>query len=255
MTDERFPEPHVPLGVGTLVADSFTTLGRHLFPILLIGFVPSLLGVVLSGSLVGFDTVLSLEETETASGGASALTGLVDLVVYSVTTAFLVQLAYDAKLKRPIRLGKYIAPALASIFPIAILGIVVGLLVGVAALALIIPGLWVYAVFSVMEPAVVIERLGFKGLGRSAKLTKGYRWPILGALAITWACAMAIIVLALFVTDLAMSSGILAVSIVLYAALTAIGTGLVSILTALIYARLREIKEGVSVDQIVSVFD
>lgn len=255
MTDAQIPEPQIPLGVGTLVAESFSTLSRHFFPVLLIGFVPSLLGVVLSGSLVGFDMVLSLEETETASGGASALTGLVDLVVYSVTTAFLVQLAYDAKLERPIRLGKYIAPALASIFPIAILGIVVALLMGVGALAFIIPGLWVYAVFSVMEPAVVIERLGFKGLGRSAKLTKGYRWPILGALSINWICAMVIIVLALFVTDLAMGSGILALSIVLYAALTAIGTGLVSILTALIYARLREIKEGVSVDQIVSVFD
>ena len=40
-----------------------------------------------------------------------------------------------------------------------------------------------------------------------------------------------------------------------YAAFTSVGTGLLSILTALIYARLREIKEGVSVDQIAAVFD
>lgn len=255
MTEAQTAEPHVPLGVGTLVAESFSTLGRHFFPILVIGFIPSLAGVVLSGMLVGYDTVLSLEDTETASGGASALIGLVDLVVYSVTTAFLVQLAYDARLKRSVRLGRYVGPAMSSIIPIAILGIIVGLLVGVAALAFVIPGLWVYAVFSVMEPSIVIERLGFRGLGRSAKLTKGYRWPILGALAITWTCAMVIIVLALFAADLVMDSGSLALSIVLYAALTAIGTGLVSILTALIYARLREIKEGVSVDQIASVFD
>ncbi|WP_434054867.1 MAG: hypothetical protein RDA78_08385 [Roseibium sp.] len=255
MTQTLDSEPHMPLGVGSLVGESFSILFRQFFPILVIGFVPSLLGVLLSGALVGFDTVLSLDDTDTSSGGASALISLVDLVVYSITTAFMVQLAYDAKLERPVRLGKYIGPAMASIFPIAILGIAVGLLMGIASLAFIIPGLWVYAVFSVMEPAIVIERLGFKGLGRSEKLTKGYRWPIVGALVITWICALVIIVAALFVADLAMTSGILALSIVVYAALTAIGTGLISILTALIYARLREIKEGVSVDQIAAVFD
>lgn len=255
MTQALDSEPRMPLGVGSLVGESFSILFRQLFPILVIGFMPSLLGVLLSGALVGFDTVLSLDDTDTSSGGASALISLVDLVVYSITTAFMVQLAYDAKLERPVRLGKYIGPAMASIFPIAILGIAVGLLMGIASLAFIIPGLWVYAVFSVMEPAIVIERLGFKGLGRSEKLTKGYRWPIVGALVITWICALVIIVAALFVADLAMTSGILALSIVVYAALTAIGTGLISILTALIYARLREIKEGVSVDQIAAVFD
>ncbi|WP_299478416.1 hypothetical protein [uncultured Roseibium sp.] len=255
MTDAENIEVHIPLGVGTLIAESFSILFRQFVPVVVIGFVPSLLGVVLGGYLVGFEAVLGFEETNASSGGASALVSLIDLVVYSITTAFMVQLAYDAKLKRPVRIGKYIGPAMSAIFPIAILGIAVGILMGVAALAFIIPGLWVYAVFSVMEPAVVIERLGFKGLGRSEKLTKNYRWPIVGALVITWICALVIIIIALVVADLALTSGILAVSIVIYAALTAVGTGLISILTALIYARLREIKEGVSVDEIAAVFD
>ncbi|MET1415956.1 hypothetical protein ABVF61_27045 [Roseibium sp. HPY-6] len=255
MTDAQDSEPKIPLGVGTLIADSFSILFRHIIPVVVIGFIPSLFGVLLGGYLVGFEAVLGLEETSASSGGASALISLIDLVVYSITTAFMVQLAYDAKLRRPVRIGKYIGPAMAAIFPIAILGIAVGLLMGLAALAFVLPGLWVYAVFSVMEPAVVIERLGFKGLGRSEKLTKDYRWPIVGALVITWICALVIIIIALVVADLALTSGILAVSIVIYAALTAVGTGLISILTALIYARLREIKEGVSVDEIAAVFD
>ncbi|MBG6174746.1 putative membrane protein [Labrenzia sp. EL_208] len=255
MTETNSTESIVPLGVGTLIGDSFSILFRNIVPIVLIAFVPSLLGVLLSGYLVGFEALLSLGETDAPSGAASALTSLVDLVVYSLTTAFLVQLAYDAKLNRPIRIAKYIRPALASVIPIAILGIVVGLLIGLAAIAFIIPGLWVYAVFSVMEPAVVIERLGFRGLGRSEKLTKNYRWPIVGALVLAWICALVIIVVALFAADFALTSGVLAVSIFLYATFTAVGTGLLSILTALIYARLREIKEGVSVDQIAEVFD
>jgi len=255
MTQEASEEPHIPLGVGSLIKDSFSILFRYFFPIVLIAFVPSLLGVLLAGYLVGFDTVLSLEETEASSSGADALVNIVDLVVYSITTALLVQLAYDAKLKKPIRPAKYVGPALSAIFPITILGILVSLLIGLAALALIIPGLWVYAVFSVMEPAVVIERLGFKGLGRSEKLTKNYRWPIVGALALGWVCALIVIVIALGISDSAMSSDMLLVATLSYAAFTSVGTGLLSILTALIYARLREIKEGVSVDQIAAVFD
>lgn len=255
MTQEASEEPHIPLGVGSLIKDSFSILFRYFFPIVLIAFVPSLLGVLLAGYLVGFDTVLSLEETEASSSGADALVNIVDLVVYSITTALLVQLAYDAKLKKPIRPAKYVGPALSAIFPITILGILVSLLIGLAALALIIPGLWVYAVFSVMEPAVVIERLGFKGLGRSEKLTKNYRWPIVGALALGWVCALIVIVIALGISDYAMSSDMLLVATLSYAAFTSVGTGLLSILTALIYARLREIKEGVSVDQIAAVFD
>ena len=154
MTETSTAEPLVPLGVGSLIADSFSILFRHFFPIVAIGFLPSLLGVLLTGYLVGFETVLSLDETETAAPGADALISLVDLVVYSVTTALLVQLAYDAKLNRPIKIGKYLRPALASIVPIAILGTAVSILMGIAAIAFIIPGLWVYAVFSVMEPAV-----------------------------------------------------------------------------------------------------
>lgn len=255
MTETSTVEPHIPLGVGALLAYSFSILFRHFFPIVSIGFLPSLLGVLLSGYLVGFETVLSLEETETSASGADALISLIDLVVYSVTTALLVQLAYDAKLNRPIKVTRYLLPALSSIVPIAILGTAVSILMGIAAIAFIIPGIWVYAVFSVMEPAVVIERLGFRGLGRSEKLTKDYRWPIAGALVLAWICALIIIVVALVAADFAMTSGILAISILLYAAFTAIGTGLLSILTALIYARLREIKEGVSIDQIAAVFD
>ena len=46
-----------------------------------------------------------------------------------------------------------------------------------------------------------------------------------------------------------------AVGVLLITALNAIGTGLSSITIALIYARLREIKEGTSLRDIVAVFD
>eukprot|EP00903_Cladosiphon_okamuranus_P022917 g21109.t1 len=108
-----------------------------------------------------------------------------------------------------------------------------------------------------MAPAGVIERAGFGGLGRSKYLTKEYRWPILGALVLAIICATIINIVALFVVGLVASAGSIGmvIGIVLFAAISTVGAGFLSILVALIYARLREIKEGVSVDQIASVFD
>ncbi|MCK7612319.1 hypothetical protein [Roseibium sediminicola] len=258
MTETADNPPRIPLGIGVLIGESFSILFRNFLPVVLISFVPTLIGLLVSGSLVGFEAVIGFEDTvatDAAPPGMQLLTSLVDTVVYSVTTAFLVQLAYDAKLKRPMRFGRYIGPALRAIVPIMILSFAVGLMVGIAAIALIIPGLWVYAVFSVMEPAVVIEGVGFGGLGRSAELTREYRWPILGALIPIFVYMALIFAVAFFLVSLIGLSNGLALPVLLFAAISAIGSSLVSIFISLLYARLREIKEGVGVDQIAAVFD
>jgi len=59
-------------------------------------------------------------------------------VVYSITTALLVQLAYDAKLSRPVQLGRYFGPALSAVVPLAVLSIVVSILVGIGLVLLVV---------------------------------------------------------------------------------------------------------------------
>lgn len=258
MSDAADTVPHQPLGIGSLIGDSFSILFRNFVPIVLISFVPTLVGLLLSGSLIGFETIIGLDDipaSEEPNPGLQLLSSLVDMVVYSITTAFLVQLAYDAKLRRPMRFTRYVGPALRAIVPITILGIGVGILVGIGAIALIIPGLWVYAVFSVMEPAVVIEGVGFQGLRRSAELTRNYRWPILGALIPVFICMAIMFAIAFFAVFLVQEDAGLPLSVVLFAAISAIGTSMVSIFISLLYARLREIKEGIGIDEIASVFD
>ena len=177
-----------------------------------------------------------------------------------MTIALLVQLACYAKLERPLKPRSYISPALAVAVPIAILGLLSGLLMVLGLVALIVPGLWVYAVFSVMPAAVVIERIGFSGLGRSAALTKEYRWPIIGASLLILIMNAGVGAIAVFAVGLLAgvlgSSGVaLVILAVTLATLSGIGYGLSAISVALIYARLREIKEGVSVRDIATVFD
>lgn len=252
-----------PLGVGSIVGDSFSILMRHFISVVLLAIVPTLIGIVISGLLLGWSVALGTGEP-TFNGGADIVRFLLSIIgqlaTYGVTTALLVQLAYDAKLERPIKLGRYVNPAIAAALPIALLGIVSGLLIGIGAVALVVPGLWVYAVFSMMPAAVVIEKVGFGGLGRSASLTKEYRWPIFGAILLIGLINFALSFAAMFIVGFLVSStggnGVaLGISVLTLSAVTGIGFGLSSIAVALIYARLREIKEGVSVRDIAAVFD
>jgi hypothetical protein len=252
-----------PLGVGAIVSESFSILMRHFLSVVALAIVPTLIGLLFSGLLTGWSTALGTSQPEFSTGAdvlRSVLSGIVQLALYGVTTALLVQLAYDAKLGRRLQPGRYVGPALGAAFPIAILGIVSGLLMVIGLVALIVPGLWVYAVFSMMPAAVVIEKVGFGGLGRSAALTKDYRWPILGTIVLIGIINAVISFVTVFVVGLlimSMGPGVAALvaGVLLVSAITAIGFGLSSITVALIYARLREIKEGASVRDIAAVFD
>ncbi|MEO9528350.1 hypothetical protein [Roseibium sp.] len=260
MTDATTQQPKAALGVGSIISESFSILFGNFIKVVIIGFVPTLIGLLISGVLSGFGVALGVETQTFDSPGegiAMVVSFIINMVVYSVTTALLVQLAYDAKLARPVQIGRYVGPAMSAVVPLAVISIVVTILVGIGMMLLIVPGLWIYAVFSVIAPAIVIERAGFGGMSRSRALTKEYRWPILGALILALICAMLINIVAMFIVGLIAIIGTagMVIAVLLFAAISTIGVGFLSIIVALIYARLREIKEGVSVDQIASVFD
>lgn len=262
MTDTFVPT-RMPLGVGDIVSESFSLLFRNFVAVMLLAFVPTLAGLALSAMLTSWPVALGLEEPIFLTGWDLVPFGFTiigQLVIYGLTTALLVQLAYDAKLQRPLQLGRYMGPAMGSAIPIAILGLLAGILMVLGIIALIVPGLWVYAVFSVMPAAVVIEKIGFRGLGRSAALTKEYRWPIIGATLLIGIINSVFTFTGGFIVELLLgglgqSFAGLAIMTLTLAAITGIGYGLSSISVALIYARLREIKEGASVRDIASVFD
>jgi hypothetical protein len=252
-----------PFGAGKIVGDSFSILFGNLVPVLVVGFVPVLAVLIPMGLIVGWGFILGVPPEPGMMPAFSAWPFLVvtvmSMLIYGLVMALMVQIAYDAKLGRLRSLAEYFGPALSSVVPIAVLAIVVGIMAGIGFVLLVVPGLWVYAVFSAVIPAIVIERAGFGALGRSAELTKGYRWPIVGTVLLIGICALVINLVAGFVIGLIVGSASnvvsVAIGLILNAALTAIAYGLSGISVALIYARLREIKEGVSVEEIVSVFD
>lgn len=252
-------ETKQPLGVGSIISEAFSIFFSKFFKVLLLGAFGAILGVLINSLFLGFDAAVGLGDPEltdpTGVIVGSVLSIVINTMIYGLVTALLIQLAYDAKLGRTNSLGTYFSAALPAVIPIAVLSIVVFVLMMIGAFALLIGMLWVYAVFYVMAPVAVIERGGFGSLGRSAALTKEYRWPIVGLFIVVMILTMVVQVVATFLVGMLMAAGGTAVATIGFALVSGITYALGGIAIALVYARLREIKEGVNVDHIAAVFD
>lgn len=256
------------LGVGQIIRESFRVLARHWLKVLVLAVPLTILGLVVAGYLI---TVLvgSLITTEfqspshflylqTVIWGSFTLGALFQLAVFSVIFAVFAQIAHHAQLARKVPFVTYLRPAAKAFLPIFCLGVVILFLVSAASVFLLLPGLWVMAVFSVTAPAIVIEGAGFAAMGRSMRLTKGYRWPILGCLTILGLSIFLLLLVPVALQNLFLTqnSGFTAlVGMVLVLSLYGVGFSLFAIAAGLIYTRLREIKEGVGVDNLAEVFD
>ena len=249
-----------PLGVGRILSDSFSILFGDFFKVLVIGLIPILsIGVLAWLSFYSFAFDMLLFSTY----GYLVIILLVPIVVmaaYGLITALVVQLAYDARLGRSHSFGTYVRSAVPAILPIIVLTIITTVLAYIGAFALLIGMVWVYAVFFVMAPAAVIERAGFGAMRRSAALTKEYRWPIVGAFIVVSIVNTILPRVAEFLAGFASlalppSTGSLIVYGVAMSSIIGLGFSYGGIVAALVYARLREIKEGVDIDQLAAVFD
>lgn len=248
-----------PLGVGSLLGGTFQLYARNFVPATLLALIPLLVLTALSVLIMGLNAVarsafdpLQPEEVNMAS---VVILMIIQVVGYSIATAILVHFSYDVKLGHSKRLGQYVQSAMRNIIPLVVLPIFAYLMISIAMVALLIPGFWLLAVWSVMVPVIVIESAGFGALGRSSQLTKEYRWPVLGfiiiLLLITTILSLIVsMVLSFLLSTVGGPIGFL----LLQTAASAVIYALLSIGFALLYSRLREIKEGVSVDTLANVF-
>ena len=256
--------PKAPLGVGGIISESFSILFGNFVKVAILGFLGAFLGFIVNALFLGLDAANgNIDPTTTLSPNALVIgmiaSVLINMVMYGLITALLIQLAYDAKLGRSNSIGAYLTAAMPAVLPIAVLTIIISILSSIGAIALIIGALWVLAVFYATAPVAVIEKGGFKSMGRSAELTKEYRWPIVGLLVVVY-LLMAVLQ---FIGGFAVGALLLANSGIVVQIMSGIGISLITglayafagIAAALVYARLREIKEGVDVDQIAAVFD
>ena len=261
MTDTPPSFENPPFGIGQILSESFSLLFGNIVAIAVAAFIPLLAMLILSGMTMGFGVTLGAETPDALDPSfvpMILLNTLISVVIYGIVSAIIVQLAYDAKFGRGTNFGQYASAAISTLIPNVVQTLVITILASFALIALILPGIWVYGVFAVTVPALVIERVGFGAMRRSAELTKEYRWPVIGTMIVIFIAGMVLNLIPQAFTGLLLGSlgtGSIIIMTLLTAFLSTFTYGLIGIAVALVYARLREIKDGVGMDNLSSVFE
>ncbi|WP_116130994.1 hypothetical protein [Tropicimonas sp. IMCC34043] len=266
-----------PLGVGQLVSDVFGIFRARFSGLFLFGLLYSLSSMLVALILRGPRTVFHIEQQVARADGTAVMSqssaafgiasvsaqgigglveGALQILLYGVLVASVARLAVDCLAGRRASTGDYLRAALPVMAMVALLALVVGIAGSVGAVFMIVPGLWILAVLCVAPTVAVFEGAGLNALGRSAALTKGYRWPIVGfgiviaAIFLAMSLAMTVVIGLLGWLTIASDGGISVVGVVLAVALGvlvgALYTGFAALPIPVLYTRLRRIKEGVT---------
>jgi hypothetical protein len=108
--------------------------------------------------------------------------GLLSWVAGALASGAVVVVVADAYLGRTTTWQEALQRALRHLGPLLIGSLLFGLGVAAGLVAFLVPGIILAVGWSVFGPAVVVENIGgAQALGRSWQLTRGRRWPVLGA--------------------------------------------------------------------------
>lgn len=289
------PQGKPPLDVGKVISDVFSLYFKTLPVFFFLVFVPYFLfdlflnqtvqeavqEAMAGGQIEIFDLIMTI-----AAATIPFVLGFVFL------QAMMIYVAVSVKVGQGLALGRALAAALRGIIPIigitllfmvavlAVYGAIAGMIILEQNLAwlliVIIPALIVIALilasmFYVYMPAIVFENAGFSSLGRSLELTRGYRGAIIG-LMVLLAIILIIVSMVLGLIVGGISVGLMASNLdalsqtsgqfslpwwysLINAGVNAISLPISLIPPAVVYARLREIKEGGETDVLRKVFE
>jgi hypothetical protein len=140
-----------------------------------------------------------------AVGIAELLAGDNELLVFLIGTVIglTVTFLYEGMVVALVRDGREgrrdhsVGDLIRSVLPVLGRLVGAGLLVitasTLALLLLVAPGLYLFAIWAVAAPVIVIERLGVtESLGRSRQLVRGNGWPVLGAVLLAFLIGAAV---------------------------------------------------------------
>jgi hypothetical protein len=89
--------------------------------------------------------------------------------------------------RRDLSAGEMMSMTTPVILPLIGAAILAGIGIGIGFILLIVPGLFLLTIWSVVAPAIVIERTGVIGaFGRSHELVKGDGWPVFGTIVVAF---------------------------------------------------------------------
>jgi hypothetical protein len=246
---------------GRVVGQTFGLIGRNFIVFLMMALV--FVGAPQFAIYYVQSTVGISDPSLTAPIGLAGV--LVSLVTSYILQGALTRAAIDDLSGAGVKFGAALGDGLRYFFPLFVVGLLVGIGMAIGLVLLIIPGLILAVRWAVSAPIVVVEKHGpTNSIGRSAELTKGYRWPIFGLLVLY--TVFAYVVQIVFVLTFAALSGGdptqisamdgLGIALGVASAAVAAVISLVSTVgVAALYFELRRVKEGVGVAELAAVFE
>jgi hypothetical protein len=181
--------------------------------------------------------------------------GLIGLVTGPIGTGAITYGVYEYLLGRQTTVGDCLRVGFANVVPVLGVAILSGLIIVAGIILCFVPGLIAMTVLAVAVPVAIQEREKrdiLVALRRSAALTEGYRWDVFGVLFVIGAInlGVGIVVGVLF----GMTGHIEQARLIAQVIGILVG-GLGATAPAVMYYRLRSVKESVDVRDIASVFD
>lgn len=269
--------PRQPFGVGSITADSLSIYFQRFGLMFVLSLIPAIVALLITGAVPQGSSARAA--TAAAAGWPIFFASMGQFLASTLSNALIVLAAFDTKIGRPVRINVYVRRALANLITIIVLSIAIGLMVAIpgallgfalAALGAAFLGsnagvaivfiaivpcfLYVWAAFSPFVPVVVIESAGFRALGRAWQLTAGYRWPVIGTILVLFIIMAVIEIVGGLVAGLVGAIGAGWLPSLVSLAFGAVAGGILAVGIALIYARLRGIKEGLDVESLADVF-
>lgn len=240
--------------VGAVISRSRSMLWRHFPTFLVVGVIASspILLMAFTQTAEPEDEEI-LEILEILGQLPWIIFVLVSLMVFStIGQAVVIHAAFQDMRRRPVRLVESLNVVLRTLWPLTGLALA-SLLTMVGLVLLIVPGLILSTLWFVVLPACIVEQLGpWTSLRRSAELTRGHRWKVLGL--------TLLLMIGTFVGSSVIESWVTAATSPVVGTVsdlmwTAIWTAFTATTTIATYQQLRVAKEGIDIEPIAVVFD
>lgn len=233
-------------GIGELLAETFSIYAANFVPFaLLTALAISPLYLLRFLMITAFGPGLSA-----AKAAVAALVVVVSLLAPQIATAAITFGVYQQLRGRETSMGECLRRGLSLLLPVFGLALVQALAIGLSALFCLVPAIFVAVRWAVSVPAAVTEGVGVSAaIERSTFLTEGLRFDVFGVLFVLGGLEIA-----LFLAVRLVSARNPLLHLALSGLTDLLIVGLSATAAAVLYYRLRGIKESVDVDQISSVF-
>lgn len=239
---------------GPILAETFSVYSANFLPFIFISIV-ALSPRILVALLMTDGQPHPVNPGQAAGNvfGALSIRLLTQLLGTQLATAAVTYGVFQEIRGRETTIGDCLKVGLSAIWSVLAIALLSGLLIGLGFLVCIIPGILLAVRWAVAVPVTVEERLGpIEALKRSGELTDGLRHDIFSVLFIVGLINLGLgLALGLGVGLTLGAKGSELAQLVAQV----LATGLGATATAVMYYRLRSLKESIDVREIASVFD